>query len=100
MLDLARGWGEFDVTERTYNMAELTQALDEGRVVEAFGCGTAAVVSPIEAISYQGKNYDVPLDRDNADAVAGKLTQRVWDEITGIQVGKVEGPPGWSVVVK
>ena len=100
VLELARSWGEFDVSERVFTMPELAEALDTGRVVEAFGCGTAAVVSPIKAISYQGREYVVPLDTEDPSAVAGPLTQRMWDEITGIQVGRIEGPDGWSVVVE
>lgn len=40
-------------------MPELARALDEGRVIECFGSGTAAVVSPIELIGYRGKDYKV-----------------------------------------
>lgn len=97
ILELTRGWGEFKVTERNFNMAELTKALDEGRVIESFGCGTAAVVSPIELIAYKGKEYQVPLSATNPGQPAGDLTQRVWDQITEIQYGKVEHE--WSVKV-
>ena len=79
-------------------MNELTSALDENRVVEAFGCGTAAVVSPIKAIHYEGKEYDVPLQKEIPDALAGHLTQKFWDTITGIQYGAIESP--YSVLVK
>ena len=51
--------GEFKVTERG-QVAELTSTR-RGRVIESFGCGTAAVVSPIELIAYKGKEYQVPL---------------------------------------
>ena len=97
ILELARGWGEFKVSERTYNMAELTRALDDGRVIECFGSGTAAVVSPIELISYKGKEYQVPLSATNPEQPAGDLTQRVWDSIIDIQYGKVEHE--WSVLI-
>lgn len=98
VLDLAREWGEFEVSERVFTMKELTSALDENRVVEAFGCGTAAVVSPIKAIHYEGKEYDVPLQKENPDALAGHLTQKFWDTITGIQYGAIESP--YSIVVE
>jgi branched-chain amino acid aminotransferase len=97
VLDLAREWGEFDVVEETFTMPELALALDEGRVEECFGCGTAAVVSPICKIGFNGRDYDVPIDPDDDAALAGKLTQRVWDTICDIQYGRVESP--WSVVV-
>ena len=97
ILRLAKEWGEFKVTERSYNMAEMTSAINENRLIECFGAGTAAVVSPIKLISYEGSEYDVPLDPDDPNAVAGKLTQRVWDSIVDIQYGRT--PHEWSVVL-
>jgi branched-chain amino acid aminotransferase len=66
-------------------------------VIEAFGAGTAAIVSPIKAISYQGKELAIPLDKTNPTAQAGKLTSRLQDEIMAIQYG--EKPHEWSVVI-
>jgi branched-chain amino acid aminotransferase len=92
ILDLARSWGDFDVSERFLPMAEIVEAAEENRLLEVFGAGTAAVVSPVSCIQYKGKDIDIP--------AVGGLTKRVWDEITGIQYGKIEGPPGWGVKVK
>lgn len=89
IIELAAAWGEFDVVERYPTMPEIRDAAHEGRLIEAFGAGTAAVVSPISCIRYQGADIEI-----NA---TGELTQRIWDELTGIQYGKVEGPDGWSV---
>ena len=55
ILSLARQWGEFKVTEANISMLDFTRAMDEGRVYEAFGAGTAAVVSPIKRIQFRGK---------------------------------------------
>lgn len=88
ILALTRSWGEFDVSERAPTIHEIKEAAAEGRLIEAFGAGTAAVVTPISCIEYKGEDIDVP--------ATGPLTQRIWDEITGIQYGKKEGPPGWS----
>lgn len=55
-------------------------------MIEAFGAGTAAIVSPIKAISYKGKEYSVPLDPSDPNAGAGKLTARLADAIMAIQV--------------
>ena len=82
------------VTERNITMKEVVAAVDEGRMVEAFGCGTAVVVSPIELINYNGKELKIPLELGNV----GKTAQRLWDEITGIQLGKIEHE--WSVKVE
>ena len=80
-------------------MPEIVSAIEEERLHECFGSGTAAVVSPIELIHYDGVDYQVPLDKTDPSATAGKLTQRVWDTITGIQYGKIDGPEGWSIVL-
>lgn len=92
ILDLARSWGEFDVSERFPTMGEIKEAAEDGRLLEVFGAGTAAVVTPVSCIQYKGVDIEI-------DSV-GELTKRVWDELTGIQYGKVEGPDGWSIKVK
>ena len=66
---------------------------------ECFGAGTAAVVSPINLFHYGGRDYSIPLVRDDPDAQIGRLTKRVWDELTGIQYGAAPDPAGWSVPV-
>eukprot|EP00980_Cylindrotheca_fusiformis_P028635 scaffold22620_cov131-Cylindrotheca_fusiformis.AAC.30 len=91
ILHLARTWEDCIVSERFPTMAEIQEAAEEKRLLEAFGAGTAAVVSPISCIQYQGKDIEIP--------AVGEVTQRVWNEITGIQYGKVEGPQGWSVKI-
>uniref|UniRef100_G3PP49 Branched-chain-amino-acid aminotransferase n=1 Tax=Gasterosteus aculeatus aculeatus TaxID=481459 RepID=G3PP49_GASAC len=55
LLDLARTWGEFKVTERTMGMKELLGALDSGKILEVFGAGTACVVSPVGSLLYGEK---------------------------------------------
>ena len=97
VLDLARGWGEFAVTEAKFSIHDLTAAVREGRVIEAFGAGTAAVVSPVRQVAYAGVEYDIPLNPAAPGAGAGPLTQRVWDTLRDIQYGKTEHP--WSVVI-
>jgi branched-chain amino acid aminotransferase len=92
ILYLARQWGDFDVSERFPTMSEIRQAAEEGRLMEAFGAGTAAVVTPISCIQYKGVDIDIPTPERG-------MTKRIWDEITGIQYGKNEGPAGWSVKV-
>lgn len=98
ILDLARSWGEFDVTERRVGMAELAEAASEGRLLEAFGAGTAAVVSPVKLIHWAGKDITIPLDPTDASAGAGPLTKRMWDSLGAIHYGRVEHP--WSVKIE
>nr|AGT02575.1 branched-chain-amino-acid transaminase [Herpetomonas muscarum] len=91
ILALARQWGEFEVAERAYTVEELVAALEEGRVVECFGCGTAAIVSPVCALSYRGKEYAVPCPETS-------ITTRFLTEMLDIQYGKT--PSEWSVLVE
>eukprot|EP01132_Coremiostelium_polycephalum_P000412 gene412-522_t len=95
IIKLAESWKEFKVSERTFTMSELAKAIKEGRVKEAFGSGTAAIVSPIKSISYKGEEYPIPIDEKTG---AGPLTNRLAETIMGIQYGEIESD--WSVVVK
>ena len=47
ILNLARGFKEFKVTEKVFKIQEVIQAVEEGRLYEIFGSGTAALVSPV-----------------------------------------------------
>jgi len=95
VLQLARQWGEFKVSERPYTIHEVLEANAEGRLLEAFGVGTAAVVSPVRVINFRGKEHTLPLDPADSTAQAGPLARRVWDTILGIQYGEVKHE--WSV---
>ncbi|CAM9271524.1 unnamed protein product [Heterosigma akashiwo] len=92
VLALARGWGEFEVSERELTMAEVLRTAEEGRLLEVFGCGTAAVIAPVKQIGYRGKEVHVP----TADAI-GPVAERLWGAITDIQYGRVKHP--WGVVI-
>ncbi|KXS11918.1 branched-chain amino acid aminotransferase II [Gonapodya prolifera JEL478] len=97
VLNLARSWNEFKVTERYLTMAELVKAAGEGRLLECFATGTAAIVSPIKTIGYKGEDIPVPLDPADPSSQAGPLARRFFDEIMAIQYGEKEHE--WSVVV-
>ncbi|KAN0048170.1 hypothetical protein ACTA71_002565 [Dictyostelium dimigraforme] len=94
ILKLTQQWGEFKITEKNFTMTELAKAVKEGRVLEAFGAGTAAIVSPIESISYKGENYKIPID---TSLNCGPLTKRISDSILAIQYGETNSD--WSVIV-
>lgn len=91
ILELTSRWGEFDVVERALSMKEIIDASSEGRLIEAFGAGTAAVVTPISHIQYRGVDIVIP--------APGVLTQRLFNDLVDIQYGIVGGPEGWSVRV-
>lgn len=81
------------VEERKLSVDELTEAMENGTLEEAWGCGTAAVVSPIGEIAYDGKKYAI----NNGET--GKLTKWLYDTLTGIQWGKLPDDYGWITKV-
>lgn len=91
-IELIKKWG-FKVEERRLSVDELIAAAADGTLEEAWGTGTAAVVSPIGEIFYQDKGYEVSGGR------IGELTHRLYDTVTGIQWGKTDDPCGWTEVV-
>jgi branched-chain amino acid aminotransferase len=91
-IELLKDWG-YEVEERLFSIDELFQACENGTLEEAWGTGTAAVVSPIGHLFYNGKDYTV------SNNEIGPLTQKLYDNLTGIQWGKIEENKGWSVKV-
>ncbi|KAM9393237.1 branched-chain-amino-acid aminotransferase, cytosolic-like [Pholidichthys leucotaenia] len=89
LLDLGQGWGEFKVTERSMRMKELLSAMDDCRLIEVFGAGTACVVCPVGKILYKGKMYEVPIS-----AKGPELAKRFYRELTDIQYGRT--PSEWA----
>lgn len=84
----------YTVSERLLSIDELKQAMEDGSLKEAWGCGTAAVVSPIGELCYQDKKYPV------SDGGIGEVTQHLYDTLTGIQWGKLDDTFGWTCLVK
>ena len=84
----------YKVSERLLSAEELSEAMEKGTLKEAWGCGTAAVVSPIGELCYKGKKYTV----NNGEI--GAVTQKLYDTLTGIQWGKLPDTFGWTEVVK
>eukprot|EP01099_Mayorella_cantabrigiensis_P002730 TRINITY_DN2205_c0_g1_i2.p1 TRINITY_DN2205_c0_g1~~TRINITY_DN2205_c0_g1_i2.p1 ORF type:complete len:432 (-),score=91.01 TRINITY_DN2205_c0_g1_i2:298-1533(-) len=97
ILELARQWNQFKVSERNLKIQDLIKAIHEKRVIECFGAGTAAIVCPIKGIHFEGKDYSIPLDPQNSSATVGPLTQKFADTIMAIQYGEMEHT--WSVKV-
>lgn len=90
VLALAREWREFRVSEREVSIHELVKAAEEKRVLEIFGSGTAAIVSPVKNIGFRGADIPVPLDPADPRQEAGPLTRRVLNSIQDIQYGKTQ----------
>ncbi|MBQ9900417.1 MAG: branched-chain amino acid aminotransferase [Acholeplasmatales bacterium] len=82
------------VTEKRITLDELTEAVENGTLEEAWGTGTAAVISPIGLLEVNGKKYVIN------NGKIGAVSQMLYDEITGIQSGKLEDRFGWTYEVK
>ncbi len=79
----------YTVNERLFSIDELMEAIEKGTLEEAWGCGTAAVVSPIGHFDINGKIYEI-----NGGKI-GEVTQDLYDTLTGIQWGKIEDKYNW-----
>ncbi|KAL6857734.1 branched-chain-amino-acid transaminase bat2 [Amphichorda felina] len=86
------GW---KISERKYTIKELYDASKEGRLIEAFGAGTAAIVSPVRKISWKGEIIDCGLKETEE---SGEIALRMKNWIEGIQYGEEEHE--WSYVTK
>lgn len=84
----------YKVTERLLSIDELKDACASGALREAWGCGTAAVVSPIGHLVIGDDVYTI-----NGNEI-GKVTQELYDTLTGIQWGTVKDDFGWVYKVK
>lgn len=80
--------------ERKIAVAELEQMLKDGRVKEAFGAGTAAVVAPIAHINIEGNDYTLP------EAGPDTFMMRVKAKLMGIRTGEVADTENWNTIVK
>ena len=84
----------YETEEARMDIHDVIADIKAGRVTEAFGTGTAAVVSPVNKIRFQGEEIGI------GDGGIGHITQQLYDVLTGIQFGKTEDPMGWVVHLK
>ncbi len=87
-VELLKKWG-VPVEERKVSIDEVLEASDNGKLDEAFGTGTAAVISPV------GELYDGDREIVINNNEIGPISKRLYDAITGIQWGKTEDVMGW-----
>ncbi len=88
VIQLARDWG-LDVQERPIAIDEVVAANDNGALEEVFGTGTAAVISPVGSLYYQGRTITLNQGR------TGALSQKMFDVLQGIQYGQCPDTHGW-----
>ena len=92
-IEILKSWG-YKVTERKISIDELAKAYDDGKLEEAFGTGTAAVISPIGHLNWGDKKI---MEINNGKI--GEVSQRLYDTLTGIQWGKVKDTFGWTCLL-
>lgn len=88
-IELLNEWG-IPVSVERLPITDVMQASRDGRLEEVFGTGTAAVISPVGELRYEGEVAVIN------DGKIGDLTQKLYDTITGIQWGKLPDTLGWT----
>jgi len=92
-IEILKSWG-LNVSERPIEIQEIYDAYQNGQLKEAFGTGTAAVISPIGQLKWD----DHVMEINNGKI--GEISQRLYDTLTGIQWGNIEDTMHWTVEVK
>ncbi|MFD2656116.1 branched-chain amino acid aminotransferase [Gracilibacillus thailandensis] len=93
VIQLLEYW-EIPVVERKISMEELYEHYQNGELEEAFGSGTAAVISPVGELAWEGKKMEIN------NGKTGEIAKRLYDTLTGIQYGSEKDPFNWTVKVK
>ncbi len=88
VLSLASDLG-FTVDERKTDIATILADIRSGSITEAFGSGTAAVITPVGALCFKDENCQI------GNGGVGNLTQKLYDTLTGIQTGSIPDRFGW-----
>lgn len=93
VIRLCKDWG-YEVQERLISIDEVYDAHKKGLLEEVFGTGTAAVISPVGHLRWGDHVMQIN------DGGIGKLSQKLYDNLTGIQLGDVPDIYDWTVEVK
>ncbi|MFJ5717949.1 branched-chain amino acid aminotransferase [Neobacillus sp. NPDC093127] len=92
VIELLKYWN-IPVHEAKISIEEIFAAHERGELEEVFGAGTAAVISPVGELNWNERSITI---NDNK---IGQLSQRIYEEITGIQLGIKADPFNWTVKV-
>ncbi|MED4207208.1 branched-chain amino acid aminotransferase [Neobacillus mesonae] len=92
VIQLLQYWN-VPVRETRVSIEEIFAAHERGELEEVFGAGTAAVISPVGELTWNGHSIVIN------DKQIGEVSQRLYDAITGIQLGSLEDPFGWTLEV-
>lgn len=92
IMELAEKWG-YKAEQRKVSVKELIDGIEAGVVSEAFAAGTAATITHIDRIGFEGKDYTLP-------PVEGReFSNKVLDYLNQLRYGKIEDPFGWNFIV-
>lgn len=91
-IELCKEWG-LPVEERRISVDELEEAARTGALEEVWGTGTAAVISPVGHLRYVNDVFQI------GDGGIGEISQKLYDTVTGIQLGKIQDTHGWTMEV-
>ncbi|MBE7048234.1 MAG: branched-chain amino acid aminotransferase [Ruminococcaceae bacterium] len=89
-LEILNSWG-IDAKEAKISIQEVYEAYENGKLEEVFGTGTAAVISPVGELCWNGKKITI----NNGEI--GPISQKLYDTITGLQSGKLEDTFNYTV---
>ena len=92
VLTMCRDMG-LTVNERMITIDEVLDKSKNGELVECFGTGTAAVISPVGGLNYKGEDFVV------GDGEIGELSQKLFDLLTAYQYGSEEDPYNWRMII-
>ncbi|MBC7765379.1 MAG: branched-chain amino acid aminotransferase [Hyphomonadaceae bacterium] len=93
VMTLMKDWG-MQVTERQISIEEVYEAYQNGTLEEMFGTGTAAVISPVGELNWDGKGIVIN------NGKTGDLSHKLYDTITKMQRGLVEDSYNWLTTVE
>jgi branched-chain amino acid aminotransferase len=92
VLQLSKDLG-FKVVEKSLAIDEVIEGIKSGKLVEAFGSGTAASITPVGELYYKDEASTI----NNGEV--GPITQQLYDTIVGIQRGEKEDNYGWNMII-
>lgn len=91
-LTLCREMG-YEIEERALSVDEVMEGVENGRLTEAFGTGTAVVISPVGTFCYKGECVSFKGDEP------GELTMKLYKALTDIQYGRQADPHNWVTIL-
>ncbi|MFQ5420412.1 MAG: branched-chain amino acid aminotransferase [Anaerolineae bacterium] len=84
----------YETAEEMIDVHEMLADLESGKITEVFGCGTAAVIAPVGKFGFQEKEYII----NNNEP--GPVSKKLYDELTGIQTGRIADRFGWTLMIE